>query len=83
MCQIKLNSISSVMVSMLPSSVVGGLFPACLCQTKDYKIGYCCFSAKHAAFTSKSKDWLALNQVHVSEWTTYLSTYCCFRELTL
>ena len=31
-------------------------------QTKDYKIGICCFSAKHAALQSKSKDWLDQNQ---------------------
>jgi len=28
-------------------------------QIKDYKIGVCCFSDEHAAFKSKSKDWLA------------------------
>ena len=38
-------------------------------QTKDYKIGMCCFSAKHAALRSKSKDWLAGNQINVSEWS--------------
>ena len=37
-------------------------------QTKDYKIGICCFSAKHAALRRKSKDWLAQNQNNVSEW---------------
>jgi len=37
-------------------------------QTKDYKIGMCCFSAKHAALRRKSKDWLARNQANVSEW---------------
>jgi hypothetical protein len=31
-------------------------------QTKDYKIGICCFSAKHAALQSKSKDWLDQNR---------------------
>jgi len=25
----------------------------------DFKIGICCFSAKHAALRRKSKDWLA------------------------
>jgi hypothetical protein len=25
-------------------------------QTKDYKIGICCFSAQHTAFRSKNKD---------------------------
>jgi hypothetical protein len=37
-------------------------------QTKDYKIGICCFSAKHAALRRKSKDLLVLNQDNVSEW---------------
>ena len=36
-------------------------------QTKDYKIGICCFSAKHTALRRKSKDWLARNQDNVSE----------------
>jgi hypothetical protein len=36
-------------------------------QTKDYKIGICCFSAKQAALRRKSKDWLARNQDNVSE----------------
>ena len=39
---------------------------ALLGQTKDYNIGICCFSAKHAALRSKSKDWLAQNQDNVS-----------------
>ena len=34
-------------------------------HTKDYKIGICCFSAKHVALRSKSKDWLARNQDNV------------------
>jgi hypothetical protein len=29
----------------------------------------CCFSAKHAALRSKSKDWLARNRNNVSEWS--------------
>jgi hypothetical protein len=37
-------------------------------QTKDYKIGICCFSAKHVALKRKSKDWFARNQNNVSEW---------------
>jgi uncharacterized membrane protein YfhO len=36
-------------------------------STKDYEIGICCFSAKHAALKRKSKDWLAQNQDNVSE----------------
>jgi hypothetical protein len=34
----------------------------------DYKIGICCFSAKHAALRRKSKDLLARNQDNVSKW---------------
>ena len=37
-------------------------------QFKDYMIGICCFSAKHAALRSKNKDWLTRNQDNVSEW---------------
>ena len=37
-------------------------------QTKDYKIGICCFSTKQAALRRKSKDWLAWNQDNVSKW---------------
>ena len=45
-------------------------------QAKDYKIGICCFSAKHAALRRKGKDWLARNQENVSEWATCLSADC-------
>jgi len=38
-------------------------------QTKDYEIGICSFSAKHAALRRKSKDWLARNQDNVSDWS--------------
>jgi len=46
-----LNRIGDVMVSVIPSSVVGhGLEPR-WGQTKDYEIGVCfaCFFARHAA----------------------------------
>ena len=56
------------MVSVLASSVVDRGFKPRSGQTKDYKIGICCFSAKHAALRRKSKDWLARNQDNVSEW---------------
>ena len=56
------------MVSVLASSVVDRGFEPRSGQTKDYKIGICCFSAKHAALRRKSKDWLARNQENVSEW---------------
>ena len=38
-------------------------------QTKDYTTGICCFSPKHAALRSKSKDWLSRNQNNVSDWS--------------
>jgi hypothetical protein len=56
------------MVSALASSVVDRGFEPWSGQTKDYKIGMCCFSAKHTALRRKSKDWLAWNQDNVSEW---------------
>jgi hypothetical protein len=42
-------------------------FKPCLGQTKDYKIGIHCISAKHATSRSKSKDWLNRNQESASE----------------
>ena len=69
---ISTDRIGGVMVSVLASSAVdlefepwSGQFG----QTKDYKIGICCFSSKHAALRKKSKDWLAWNQNNVSEWS--------------
>ena len=31
-------------------------------EINDYRISTCCFYSKHAAFKSKSKDWLAQNR---------------------
>jgi hypothetical protein len=53
---------------MLASSVVDRGFEPRSGQTKDYKIGIGCFSAKHAALKRKSKDWLARHQDNVSQW---------------
>jgi hypothetical protein len=57
------------MVSVLVLSVVDRGFEPWSGQTKDHKIGICCFSAKQAALRRKSKDWLAQNQNNVSEWS--------------
>ena len=57
------------MVSVLASSGVDRGFEPWSSQTKDYKIGICCFSAKHSALTSKNKDWLARNQDNMSQWS--------------
>jgi hypothetical protein len=55
------------MFSVLASSVVDREFEPQSRETKDYEIGICCFSAKHAALRRKNKDWLARNQDNVSE----------------
>jgi hypothetical protein len=44
------------MVSVLASSAIDRGFEPRLGQTKDYKIGICCFSAKHAALRRKNKE---------------------------
>ena len=51
-----------------PSSNTGRLV-----QTKDNKIGICCFSARHTSVMSKRKDWLARNGDNVSEWSGFFS----------
>ena len=56
------------MISVLASSAVDGGFEPRSGHNKDLKIGICCFSAKHAALRRMSKDWLARNQINVSEW---------------
>ena len=62
------------MVSMLASSAVDRLVEPRSGQTKDYEIGICCFSAKHAALRRKSKDRLARNQDNMSKW---IKCICC------
>ena len=56
-----------VSVSFLASSAVDRGFEPRLGQTKDSKIGICCYSAKHAALRRESKDLLARNQVNVCQ----------------
>jgi len=53
---------------VLASSAVDRGFEPRSDQTKDYEIGICSFSAKHAALRRKSKNWLARNRDNVSEW---------------
>jgi len=49
------------MVSVLASSAVGRECQSQSCQTKDYAIGICCFTAKHTALRRKRKtDWLGI-----------------------
>ena len=56
------------MVSVFVSSAVDRGFEPWSGQSKDYKIGICCFFAKHAALRRKSKDWLARNQDNMCDW---------------
>jgi hypothetical protein len=60
------DHISGVMLS-----VVDGRSALWSGKTKNYLIDTCihCFPAKHAALRSKSKDWMALNQDNVLEWS--------------
>ena len=55
------------MVSVHASDVVDRGVEPRSGKTTDYKIGSCCFSAKHASLRRKSKDWLARNHDNVSE----------------
>ena len=57
------------MFSVLDSKAVDRGFESRSGPTKYYKIGICCFSAKHVALRRKSKDWLGRNQKNVSEWS--------------
>jgi hypothetical protein len=79
------NRIGGVLVSVLASSAVDCRFELRSCPAKDYKIGISCFSANHAALTTKrtKTGWLAQNQGNMSEFTTFLRADCCFSELAL
>ena len=50
-----------------------------LSQTKGYTFGICCFFTKHAALSSKSKDWLARNQNNVSKWSDMSTSELLFQ----
>jgi hypothetical protein len=53
------NHIGGIMVSMLTSSEVDRGFEPWSGQIKDYKIGICCFSAKHTGERANS-GWLEI-----------------------
>ena len=63
------DRINGVMVSVLASSVLDHGFQPRSAITKEYKIGICCFSAKHTALGSKSKNWLAQTPNNVFKWS--------------
>jgi hypothetical protein len=56
------------MVIVLASNVIDRGVETHSGQTKHYKIGIWCFSAKHAALRRKGKECLARNLDNVSEW---------------
>ena len=78
-----MNRIGGVMVIVLVSGAVDRGFEPRSGQTKDYIIGICCFSAKHAALRRKSKDWWLEIRIMCRSGATCLSTDCRFSELAL
>ena len=58
------------MVRVLTLGVVDRGFELRSGQTKDYKIGICCFPAKHS--TLRAKTGLAWNRDNVSLWTCFI-----------
>ena len=56
-----------ILIGGVMSSVCGkSQVPSRSGQTKDYYVGIYCFSAKYAALGTKSKYWLARNQVMIT-----------------
>jgi hypothetical protein len=79
------DCIGGIMVSVLASSAVDRGFEPWLVKTKDYEIGICCFSAKHAAFNLGERaktGWLGI-RIMCPSGATYLPADCCFSELAL
>ena len=70
------------MVNALASSVVDRGFESLSGQTKNYKIGMCCFS-EHAELRSNNKNLLSWNQKNEPSGTTFLPADCCFCGLAL
>ena len=66
---IVLDHVGGVMISVLTLNAVDRRFNLWSGQTKDYEIGICCFSAKHAAIMRKWRNWMTRNQDSVSEWS--------------
>ena len=59
---------------MLAASLLDHGFQLCSGQAKDYKIGICCFSAKHVVLSSKISLVGPENKDKMSEWGN-MSTY--------
>jgi hypothetical protein len=69
------------MASVLASNVVDRGFEHRWSQTKDYRIGICCFSAKHIELRRKTGR-LGI-RIMCPSGAIYLSADCCFSELAL
>ena len=67
------------MVSVHAPSAVDRGFEPRSGQTKDYKTGICCFSAKHISLWRKNKDRSARNQNNVSEWSDMCTSGLLFQ----
>jgi len=72
------NYICGVMVSVLASSVLDRRFQLRLGQTKDFKIGICCFFTKEKEQTG----WLGI-RIMCPSGAICISADCCFSELAL
>ena len=66
-----LKRLSGVAVFMLVSGVLYFLFDSWAGQTKDYKLGICCFSTENAALRNKKNDYL----VHIWQFFKLLEKY--------
>jgi hypothetical protein len=60
--KILISKASNCIVGLLASSAIDYRFQPRFGQTKDFKIGICCFSSKSPVLRSKSKDWWAWNR---------------------
>jgi len=75
--------ICGVMISVLASSAVDHGFESRSGQTKNYKIGICCFSAKHAALKRRAKTgWLGI-RIMCQSGVTLVPAGCCISGLAL
>ena len=67
------NQVDGVIISILASSAVDRVFEPQSGHIKDYTFGICCFSPKHVAFGSKTKNkywfnWLGI-KIMCPKWT--------------
>jgi len=76
------HRIGDVIVSVVASRVVDRWLEHRSSQTKHYKIGICCFSAKHKSLRRTSKEWLGRDQDNVPELSD-MSILCYVSALAL